>query len=143
MDDKVRLRKTILEKIDEDRDLNLDGMNDVFCIINRTRWILIIYAWRFNKTKKDLEDQIRQARLSEIDDLMAKKGIKRPQRTHTKPRNDAAAVPEIQGKAKCGKEQARPIIAGTDPMFLERGGSPVGFWRGDIQCAGGIQSAQI
>lgn len=46
---------------------------------------------------------------------MAKKGMKRPQRTHTKPRNDAAAVPEIQGKAKCGKEQARPIIAGTDP----------------------------
>ena len=37
MDDKVRFRKTILEKIDEDRDLNLDGMNDVFCIINRTR----------------------------------------------------------------------------------------------------------
>lgn len=27
------------------------------------------------KTKKDLEDQIRQARLSEIDDLMAEKGL--------------------------------------------------------------------
>lgn len=27
------------------------------------------------KTKKDLEDQIRQARLSEIDDLMVEKGL--------------------------------------------------------------------
>jgi len=44
---------------------------------------------------------------------MAKKGMKRPQRTHTQPRNDEAAVPEIQGKAKCGKKHARPIISGT------------------------------
>lgn len=44
---------------------------------------------------------------------MAKKGMKRPERTHTKPRNDAAAVPEIQGKAKCSKVRVRPIIAGT------------------------------
>lgn len=44
---------------------------------------------------------------------MAKQGMKRPERTHTKPRNDAAAVPEIQGKAKSSKVHARPIIAGT------------------------------
>ena len=44
---------------------------------------------------------------------MAKKGMKRIDRTHTKPRNDAPAVPEIQGKAKSGKVQANPIIAGT------------------------------
>ncbi len=34
--------------------------------------------------------------------------------THTKPRNEQAAVPEIQGKAKHGKEKANPIIAGTE-----------------------------
>lgn len=45
---------------------------------------------------------------------MAKKGMKRPERTHTQPRNDQAAVPEIQGKAKHGKERANPIIAGTE-----------------------------
>lgn len=44
---------------------------------------------------------------------MAKQGMKRPERTHTQPRNDVAAVPELQGKAKHGKERARPIIAGT------------------------------
>lgn len=44
---------------------------------------------------------------------MAKKGMKRPQRTHTKQRNEQAQVPEIQGKAKSSKESARPIIAGT------------------------------
>lgn len=42
---------------------------------------------------------------------MAKQGMKRPDQTHTKPRNDVAPVPEIQGKAKHGKEQAKPIIA--------------------------------
>ena len=44
---------------------------------------------------------------------MAKQGMKRPEVTHTKPRNDQAAVPEIQGKAKHGKDKANPIIAGT------------------------------
>ncbi len=44
---------------------------------------------------------------------MAKQGMKRPQYTHTKPRNKEAAVPEIQGKAKSGKAHANPIIAGT------------------------------
>lgn len=45
---------------------------------------------------------------------MAKQGMKRPERTHTHPTNDAAPVPEIQGKAKSGKEHARPIISGTN-----------------------------
>lgn len=44
---------------------------------------------------------------------MAKQGMKRPERTHTRPRNDVPQVPEIQGRAKHGKEHARPIIAGT------------------------------
>ena len=44
---------------------------------------------------------------------MAKQGMSRPERTHTKPRNDQVAVPEIQGKAKHGNSKARPIIAGT------------------------------
>lgn len=46
---------------------------------------------------------------------MAKKGMKRIDRTHTRSKNDAAPVPEIQGKAKHGEEQARPIISGTYP----------------------------
>lgn len=43
---------------------------------------------------------------------MAKQGMKRPERTHTKPRNIVPPVPEIQGKAKSGKEKANPIIEG-------------------------------
>ena len=44
---------------------------------------------------------------------MAKKGMARPDWTHTKPRNDVSPVPEMQGKAKHGHEKAKPIIAGT------------------------------
>ena len=44
---------------------------------------------------------------------MAKQGMARPDWTQTKPRNEASPVPEIQGKAKCGREKAKPIIAGT------------------------------
>lgn len=44
---------------------------------------------------------------------MAKKGMARPDWTHTNPRNDSSPVPEIQGKAKSGKKKANPIIAGT------------------------------
>ena len=44
---------------------------------------------------------------------MAKKGMNRIDRTHTKPRNTEPPVPEIQSKAKSGKAHAKPIIAGT------------------------------
>ena len=44
---------------------------------------------------------------------MAKKGMARLDWTHTQPRNDAPSVPLIQGKAKRGKEKAKPIIPGT------------------------------
>lgn len=45
---------------------------------------------------------------------MAKQGMKRMERTHTKQRNEMPPVPEIQGKAKSGKTQANPIIAGDE-----------------------------
>ncbi len=55
---------------------------------------------------------------------MAKQGMARPERTHTQPRNSAPPVPEIQGKAKCGKVKANPIISGTSgpemKVFHER-----------------------
>ena len=44
---------------------------------------------------------------------MAKKGMKRPDRTHTQPRNQQKPVPEIQGKAKHTKEKAGPIDNGV------------------------------
>lgn len=44
---------------------------------------------------------------------MAKKGMARPEWTHTQPRNEVAPVPEIQGKAKSGKKPVKPIIPGT------------------------------
>ncbi|MBQ6336059.1 MAG: hypothetical protein IJI50_02385 [Ruminococcus sp.] len=50
---------------------------------------------------------------------MAKQGMKRPERTHIKPRNEQAAVSEIQGKAKHGKEHVNPIIAGTEASSLK------------------------
>lgn len=43
---------------------------------------------------------------------MAKQGMKRPQRTHTQPRNDQQPVPELQGGAKSRKEKAKPV---TEP----------------------------
>ncbi len=42
---------------------------------------------------------------------MAKQGMKRPEIPEG-PKNEAF-VPPIQGKAKHGKEKARPIVAGT------------------------------
>ena len=44
---------------------------------------------------------------------MAKKGMARPDWTQPHPKNDISPVPELQGKAKSGKEKARPIIATT------------------------------
>lgn len=39
---------------------------------------------------------------------MAKQGMKRPERTHTQPKNDVSPVPELQGAAKKRKEKAPP-----------------------------------
>ena len=50
---------------------------------------------------------------------MAKQGMSRPDRTHTRERNSAPPVPEIQGKAKHGKVKARPIIRGTSGPGLK------------------------
>lgn len=50
---------------------------------------------------------------------MAKQGMKRIARTHTKAKNDTAPVPEIQGKAKHGKVKAKPIIGGTEAPALK------------------------
>lgn len=44
---------------------------------------------------------------------MAKQGMKRPDWTHTQPRNQMPPVPQLQGKAKHTKEQANPIVPGT------------------------------
>ncbi len=43
---------------------------------------------------------------------MAKQVMSRPDVVRG-PRNDVSPVPQIQGKAKSGKEKAKPIIAGT------------------------------
>ncbi len=45
---------------------------------------------------------------------MAKKGMKRPEWTHTQERNPVSPVPELEGKVKSGKESARSIVAGTE-----------------------------
>ncbi len=44
---------------------------------------------------------------------MAKKGMSRPEQTHAQPRNDQPPVPELQGKEKCSKDHAKPIVPGT------------------------------
>ena len=44
---------------------------------------------------------------------MAKKGMARPDWTHTKPRNEVPPVPEIQGKAKYGKHPGKPAADRT------------------------------
>ena len=44
---------------------------------------------------------------------MAKQGMKRFERQHIQPENNLSAVPQLQGKAKTGKEKAKPIVAGT------------------------------
>lgn len=43
---------------------------------------------------------------------MAKQGMKRPQIQKAPPKNEGF-VPQIQGKAKTGKEKAKPIIEPT------------------------------
>ena len=44
---------------------------------------------------------------------MAKQGMKRPNQTHVKPRNEMPPVPELQGKAKNSDQPARPVISGS------------------------------
>ena len=44
---------------------------------------------------------------------MAKKGMKRPIRTRPQPRGQMEPVQRLQGKARTGKENARPIVTGT------------------------------
>lgn len=48
---------------------------------------------------------------------MAKQGMKRPEHPHK--RNEHPPVPQLQGKAKTGKETANPIIAGTQSPSLK------------------------
>ena len=50
---------------------------------------------------------------------MAKKGMKRFERQHVHERNEAAPVPQLQGKQKTGKAKANPIIAGTSGPELK------------------------
>ena len=45
---------------------------------------------------------------------MAKKGMARPNRTQLHPKNTLEPVQQLQGKARSGKEKAKPIVAGTD-----------------------------
>ena len=45
--------------------------------------------------------------------IMAKKGMARPEWTHTQPHNEVPPVPELQGKAKHKKVKTNPIIPGT------------------------------
>jgi hypothetical protein len=40
--------------------------------------------------------------------MLPKKGMKRPEQTHAKPRNSAPPVPEIKGRAKHGGKNAKP-----------------------------------
>ena len=44
---------------------------------------------------------------------MPKKGMTRPDWTHTQPHNPVEPVPQLQGKARQGKTKARPIVSGT------------------------------
>ena len=44
---------------------------------------------------------------------MAKQGMKRPDVTHTHPKNEVSPVSQLQGKAKTGKKKAAPIIVET------------------------------
>lgn len=50
---------------------------------------------------------------------MAKQGMKRPERTHVKPRNEMPPVPELQGKAKNSSQPANPILGGSGGPALK------------------------
>jgi hypothetical protein len=57
---------------------------------------------------------------------MAKQGMARPDWTK-RPKNTAPPVPELQGRAKTGKEKAKPIIAGTSGPDLKVYHAPSGY----------------
>ena len=48
---------------------------------------------------------------------MAKKGMKRPDFTHTKERNSEPAVPQLQGKAKSGKKKANSVVEDSSGVY--------------------------
>lgn len=48
---------------------------------------------------------------------MAKQGMKRPEVLPAPEQDPASRVPEIQGRAKQGKQSARPLVAGTDKVW--------------------------
>lgn len=45
--------------------------------------------------------------------------MKRLKRQHVHERNEGSPVPQIQGKARNGKEKAKPIVAGTGGAELK------------------------
>ena len=51
--------------------------------------------------------------------ITAKQGMRRYDGDEHHQRNDISTVPELQGKAKSGKERANPIIAGTHSPALK------------------------
>ena len=51
--------------------------------------------------------------------IMAKQGMKRFERQHIQGENNLPTVPQLQGKAKSGKEKAKPIVAGTQGAELK------------------------
>ena len=51
--------------------------------------------------------------------ITAKQGMRRYDGDEHRQRNDISPVPELQGKAKSGKERANPIIAGTQAPSLK------------------------
>jgi hypothetical protein len=55
MSTKVRERKAILSKLDENRNLNVDGRNCYSWLISRARRISCLYAWKYSKAKKNVE----------------------------------------------------------------------------------------
>ena len=63
---------------------------------------------------------------------MVKKGMKRPERTQTQPKNQTDPVPELQGKAKHTKKHTNPIVTGTfgtdQRVFHGESPIPVGFY---------------
>ena len=60
-----------------------------------------------------LEKQLKERNIRSGGITMAKKGMARPDWTHTQPRNEVPPVPQIQGKAKHGKERAKPLEGGA------------------------------